>query len=142
MGSGGQQPQLRGRYFAEVFAGSGQVAKAARKWGFATREWEFSKDPRADVTKQAVKNIIKRGLRFGTIIGPFLGPPCLAFSIAQNRARGIRSVSEPWGKSDLNDIDVKRVHHGNCVLFNSCLLYGLLYHWQGRLWCHCLGCLF
>ena len=119
-GSGSRRPLLRGRYFAEVFAGSGQVAKAAREWGFSTREWEISKDPRADVTKPAVKNIIKRDLRLGRIIGLFLGPPCQTFSISQNRTRGIRSVSEPWGKSNLSAFDAERVRRGN-ILFKSAL---------------------
>lgn len=104
---------MKGRYFAEAFAGHGGVSAAARRWGLATREWELQRDPRADLTRPAVLRAIGRDMRTGRVIAIHLGPPCQTFSIAQNRTRCIRSRLEPWGLKNLSAHDRRRVRGGN-----------------------------
>eukprot|EP00438_Fugacium_kawagutii_P016537 Skav227298 [mRNA] locus=scaffold2645:95140:99516:- [translate_table: standard] len=107
--------QLRdpGRYVADFFSGSGGVARAARKAGFSTREWELLHGEEYDLTKPCVLWKIHEDIKHGKIIAAMLAPPCSSFSPARDRTRVIRTRQFPWGLQDLPEHEVAKVKLGN-----------------------------
>ena len=115
----------RGQYVADFFSGHGGVARAARKLGFSTREWELERGPAFDLTNKAVLFKIKEDVRKGRVIAAMLAPPCTTFSVARDRTCVIRTADEPWGVSDLKPGDAEKVRAGN-----QCMRSALsIIHW-------------
>ena len=103
----------KGQYFADLFSGHGGVARAVRKLGFSTREWELENGASFDLTKKAVLFKIKQDVQKGRVIAAMLAPPCTTFSVARDRTSVIRTAQEPWGLQDQKPQDVEKVKIGN-----------------------------
>ena len=106
---------LKGQYFADFFSGEGGVAKAARRLGYAAREWELSNGPSYDLTLPQVQRRIRQDIQQGLILAAMLAPPCSSFSIARDRTSVIRTKLFPWGlpREQLSEADWVRVQTGN-----------------------------
>ena len=114
---------MKGKYFADLFSGSGVGASAAVRSGFAARMWEKSRQPlKEDLTKRSVKSKLKRDIRRGKVLASMLAPPCRSFSTARMRTSVIRSAAQPWGRwtADLTERDRQDLTEGN-QLANTCL---------------------
>ena len=106
-------PVKKGAYFADLFAGSGRIGRAANALGFQTRSWELAYGNNHDLTDRRVLSKIKFDITKRLVLGGMLAPPCLTFSVARDRAGLIRASDFPWGLPDLSDRDQEKVSIGN-----------------------------
>ena len=106
-------PIKKGAYFADLFAGSGRIGRAANALGFQTRSWELNYGRSQDLTDLRVLSKIKFDIRKRLVLGGMLAPPCLTFSVARDRAGVIRTRDFPWGLLGLSDRDQEKVSNGN-----------------------------
>ena len=106
---------LKGQYVADFFAGVGGVAKACRKLGYNTKEWEISRGDCFDLTRNSVLRQIRQDIQCLLILGAMLAPPCSSFSIARDRTAVIRTKDHPWGvpACQLSEKDQERIALGN-----------------------------
>ena len=102
---------LKGQYVADFFAGVGGVAKACRKLGYNTKEWEISRGDCFDLTKNSVLRQIRQDIQCLLILGAMLAPPCSSFSVARDRTAVIRTKDYPWGlpACQLSEQDQERI---------------------------------
>lgn len=111
---------MRGRYVADLFAGSGGVSRAIRNMGFSAREWELPKGDDHDLTKPAVVFKLQEDIRHKKIIAVMMAPPCSSFSRARDRTKVIRSPQFPFGVPGLSEQDAAKVNLGNAC-FATCV---------------------
>jgi len=118
-----------GEYFAELFSGVGQVAKAARRSGFASREWDIKNGPKQDLTRPAVVRQIAQDAQKGLLVAAMLGTRCTSFSRARDRTFVIRSPAEAWGCNNLDGTsarDLASVESGSRTLSATLTLIRIL----------------
>lgn len=100
-------------YVADLFAGTGGVARAVRKLGFKTRSWEIEKGKQYELTDNSVIFKVLQDIRSGKIFAVMLAPPCSSFSPARDRTRVIRTKSFPYGLFGLPPHEQEKVDLGN-----------------------------
>ena len=106
----------KGKYVADLFAGSGRVSQAIRAAGFNSREWEVLKDAEGDLTRPAVLQSIKFDIEKRHVVAAMLAPPCSSFSVARGRTLVVRDKSHPWGLPGPPSHEQAKVEVGNkCV---------------------------
>ena len=103
-------------YFADLFAGSKRVARAAHSLGAEARTWELGDGPSNDLTCWEVESALHRDIEAGRVLGAAMAPPCKSFSIANNASGPIRSVRYPRGIPGLTGDRLARVREGNKTL--------------------------
>ena len=103
----------KGAYVADFFSGHGGVARAVRKLGFSTREWEIEHGTGSDLTRKPVLLKIRDDIFRGSVIAAMLAPPCTSFTRARDRTSIIRTSEQPWGLDGLDPVDAQKVHVGN-----------------------------
>ena len=104
------------RFLADLFSGSGGVARAAQTLGFLTKEWDVVHGPAYDLTDRRVIFKIREDIRRGRIVAVMLAPPCSSFSPARDRTSVIRTRSSPWGLPGLSEKDQQKVEQGNSCI--------------------------
>ena len=106
---------LKGQYVADLFAGSGGVAKACRQLGFSAKEWEIARGCQFDLTHPSVLKRIKYDVDQLLVLAAMLAPPFSSFSVARDRTAAIRTRQFPWGLPDdqLLDTDRTKIQQGN-----------------------------
>ena len=106
---------VKRRYLADIFSGSGGVARKARQLGFNAREWEIDNGIQYDVTSPKVENEISSDILRGRIISMMIAPPCTTFSRARDRTAVLRDPEHPWGlpAEKLSEVDRIKVIEGN-----------------------------
>lgn len=106
---------LKGQYVADLFAGSGGVAKACRQLGFSAKEWEIAGGCQFDLTHPSVLKRIKYDVDQLLFLAAMLAPPFSSFSVARDRTAAIRTRQFPWGLPDdqLLDTDRTKIQQGN-----------------------------
>ena len=100
-----------GCYFADLFAGSGGVARAARRLGFASREWDILHGDGLDLTQSVVQYKIREDVCRGLVLGCMFAPPSSSFS--HDRASEFRTDEFPWGLPQTPSPEQERVQAGN-----------------------------
>eukprot|EP00975_Prorocentrum_lima_P006655 1432498-Prorocentrum_lima.AAC.1 len=83
-------------------------ARACRKAGFTSREWEIQKGPEQDLTRPRAIQEVCRSARKGLVISAMLAPPCTSFSVARDRTAVIRDRMFPWGRPDTSPKDTAK----------------------------------
>ena len=71
------------------------------KLGFDCRIWEIKHGARGDLTQRTVLRNIRRDILSGHVLGAMLAPPCRSWGSVESKAVQLRSVAEPWGRSDI-----------------------------------------
>ena len=112
---------------ADLFGGSGAVARACRRQGVPARGWELEAGPQYDLTCCRVRGKIASETRAGKIIGSMLAPPCASWGPAGNRSFPVRTSERPWGKPDeeLTEKQHARVALGNATMRAALILIRL-----------------
>ena len=108
-----------GKFFCDFFSGKGGVARAARKLGFESREWELLHGNNGDLTSPGVLFKIRVDIRKGKVLAAMLAPPCSSFSPARDRTMVIRSQEYPWGLPDLPPHEQEKVDIGNLCFLSA-----------------------
>ena len=90
-------PELKGRYYADLFSGTGGVGRAVARAGFVGRCWERADGRSGDLGDPQTLARLLRDIRDGKVLGASLSPPCGSFSIARDRTMKVRSRRCPWG---------------------------------------------
>ena len=114
----------------DVFSGAGHVAAAARQRGYDTLEVDVVHGVCFDLLLREVRRTIIRLARHGRVLGSCIGVVRNSFSVARNRTRPIRSVSEPWGLSSCHDFtpnDQNSLGTGNIFALFTIDLVRILY---------------
>ena len=117
-GQGGNALQLdvsRGQWLIDVFSGTGGVARALRRQGYACKELELKKG--FDILHRLSFVRLRSDVRPGKIAGVMIALPFTSFSIAQ--AGRLRSELHPLGLPGLPAHLQARVDHGNALLYAS-----------------------
>ena len=112
---GGRRAVARGT-LADVFSGTGRVARAAERAGLRAVRWDINLGAQHDLTVKANESRLHRELRSGSIAAASFAIPCQTFSIANNSSGPIRSVQFPRGLGDLPPEKACRVRLGNRLL--------------------------
>jgi len=124
------------QFFIEVFSGSGTLSKALRNRGSLVIEWDISRGPSWDLTKQSAQRRVRGWLLAGIVWGIHMGTPCSTFSRARDTGplkavhsnagfpSRLRSDTEPWGLAAVvNLADRHSIQVGNSLARFS---FGLL----------------
>ena len=75
---------------ADLFAGTGGIAKAARTQFWPAREWDILHGPEGDLTNKVVLRHLIKDIKQGKVLAAVLGPPCASFSRALERSGRFR----------------------------------------------------
>ena len=101
----------RGTFLGDFFGGHGGVAKAAQRRNVRGRVWDIRRGSQFDLLKSSTQRTIVQEADARRLVGAMLAPPCNTFSIAQSGR--LRTIHEPWGRSDLSDELQSKVILGN-----------------------------
>ena len=96
---------LRGIRCAEIFSGTGSLAKQFRRLGADTEEWDILPGMGHDLTKRRVQNNVLDKIRQGHYHFLCFGVCCTTFSRARRPGGGpppLRSNHHLWGFPDLS----------------------------------------
>ena len=104
------------RYLADLFSGKGRVSAAARRMGFAAREWDVRNGVTGDLGRRKVLARLRHDILSGAVLAAVLAPPCQSFSIANNSSGPIRSKERPRGLANLPQYKRDKVERGNKLL--------------------------
>ena len=109
-------PGLKGRYYADLFSGTGGVGRAVARTGFVGRCWERADGRSGDLGDPQTLSRFLRDVKDGKVLGASLAPPCGSFSIARDRTMKVRSRRCPWGYARLPPHERIKVDEGNEAL--------------------------
>ncbi|CAK0807139.1 unnamed protein product [Prorocentrum cordatum] len=74
-----------GTYMADLFSGSGKVARAVTRLGFSAKAWDIIHGPNHDITDPAVLRLLFSDVRDGKILAAMIALPCTSLTIARDR---------------------------------------------------------
>ena len=81
----------KGQYFADLFAGTGGVGRAAaNRYRVPSQIFDINQGIQFDLTDRKVLRKLERDALKGRIVGAMLATPCTSWSIARNRTNVIR----------------------------------------------------
>ena len=83
---------MKRRRAAEVFAGSGRLARALARAGVATDAYDIVDGPGGDFLRPGVVRQFRDRIRAGCFLFAWFGIPCNAFSRATDRPKGPRPL--------------------------------------------------
>ena len=87
-----------GYFFVEIFSGVEEFSRALRRRGFKVYSFDLLQGDAGDLTRQRVRQRLRRLLRSGMCLGLLAGVPCTSFSRARGGGpRAIRSAQHPMG---------------------------------------------
>ena len=86
-----------GSFFADVCSGSGVVAKCVRSAGYQCSEYDAKFEIEGDITRHAVRCILREEVKAGKCFGGMFAPPCSTFSPALFWTGPLRSTTRPLG---------------------------------------------
>ena len=76
---------VSGAYIADLFSGTGGIARAARRSGWPSRVWDTKNGAAGDLLRRKVLKDFEQDVAAGRVLGAVLGPPCSSFSRAFQR---------------------------------------------------------
>ena len=103
---------MRGRWYIDVFSGTGRVAKSLRREGYPCHELELKKG--FDILHRLSRLRLLADVRSGKVAGAMIALPCISFSIAQHGR--LRSDLFPMGLPGLPERLQAQVDLGNALL--------------------------
>ena len=77
---------MKGKYFLELFAGSGAVSRALARLGFECRSFEIEKGEQEDLTRAKTQQTIAGEISNKKVLGAMISPPCQTWGPAGNRS--------------------------------------------------------
>ncbi|CAK0852231.1 unnamed protein product [Prorocentrum cordatum] len=81
-----EMPAHDGTYMADLFSGSGKVARAVTRLGFSAKAWDIIHGPNHDLTDPAVLRLLFSDIRDGKIFAAMIALPCTSLTIARDSA--------------------------------------------------------
>ena len=122
-----------GKFFLDLFSGSGGVGRALRQQGFRVYEYDIANGSQYDLTSPKNLHNILTAIRSGQVLGVMLATPCTSFSVARDRTCVIRDALHPWGlpREQLCDTDYKKIQVGNACaraslqIAHACVAYNV-----------------
>ena len=87
----------KGQHLADLFAGTGGVARAARRQGICSLALDTTANAPFDVLGREWGQRLRRYIRTDKMFGAALAPPCLSWTVARNRTKVLRTKREPEG---------------------------------------------
>ncbi len=110
----------QGRYFADLFCGTGGVGKRWRRRGFVARFYDIVHGTEYDLTHLPTIRRLQADARAGKLLGCMIAITCRSWSTARNWTNVLRSKAEPWGLSQplrpWSERDLERLAEGNLQL--------------------------
>jgi hypothetical protein len=108
----------RSRVILDLYAGTGGVAKAVRRLGFACIEFDIKHGPHFDLTRRVAHDRILGWLKSGVVAAVFLATQCTSWSRARRGPTGsswaaIRSSQHILGMPNLNADNTQKIKLGN-----------------------------
>ena len=88
---------LRDRYFLDLFAGSGGVARSSQQKGLTCYAWDVRLGDKYDILSESCIRKLQKAVYTKQVAGIMFAPPCLSFSIARNRTKLICGHTSPKG---------------------------------------------
>ena len=120
----------KGAYFADLFAGTGGVGRAAtNRYRVPSHIYDINRGKEFDLTDRKVLRRLERDALKGRIVAAMFATPCPSWSVARNRTLVIRSRSEPWGVKfptrPLSPKDAESLRLGNATMRSTLRLIKL-----------------
>ena len=104
-------------YLADLFGGTGGVARHATQLGLQGRVWDVCLSPHLDITLPRCRHVLVQDAHAGLLQAVMLAPECRSWSNARARTNAIRSKTEPWGvafpSKPLTANDIAALKSGN-----------------------------
>ena len=118
------KPRQR-RIFLDVFSGCGRIASQLRRRGLACIAIDNCLDPRLDVLKPKILNVIRGWIKGGCVQAIWLATPCSSWSRARHGPFGsawgpLRDNQNIYGFKGLSSRDQTKIKDGNATIMATC----------------------